>query len=312
MGKPQSNFKMASVWQITILSYPGKTFLFGLVMERGTWTSKGSSFTPRNIFAIASSYFRKTLSYGSVRAEWGGKSHITQTDNKGVFYLKTDHPYAVGQDFNLFLDEKPLPYNKNLLNTYFFHKNNNLVISDIDDTILVSHTRKKLKRLMTTLFNTYAKRKPVMSTVRLFDALGRSQYDFFYVSRSEFNLFPLLSNFLKHHDLPKGPLFLTPFISFKELVRNEKDPDFKIKTINLLLDHSPHQNVVLIGDDSQHDLEVYAEISKIHGNRIKRVYIRQTDPNIDRRRSNTWDYLKKNTEIMLYYNDTANLNTFNT
>ena len=163
---------------------------------------------------------------------------------------------------------------------------------------------------MTTLFKTYMERKPVTSTSKIFDALGEG-HDIVYVSRSEYNLFPLLSNFMKHHEIPRGPLFLTPFISFRELLRNRKDPDFKIKTINLLLEHSNHRQIVLVGDDTQHDLEVYAEIARIHGPRIRKIFIRQTDLRKDRRHSSEWKELDHYVNNMVYFNDATDLTMVN-
>lgn len=159
---------------------------------------------------------------------------------------------------------------------------------------------------MTTLFKTYMERKPVTSTSKIFKALG-DKNDLVYVSRSEYNLFPLLSNFMRHHDIPRGPLFLTPFISLRELIRNRKDPDFKIKTINLLLDHSNYDQIVLVGDDTQHDLHVYAEIARTYGARIRKIFIRQTDLKKDKRQSSEWQELDHYVKNMMYFNDTTDL-----
>ena len=297
---------MASVWQLTLLIYPGKTSLSGVILDRGTSTSTASARTLRNAFAIASSYFRKTRSGSSLRAEWGGSSYTTQTDNRGSFYIEAELPLNQDDDLKLFLDDKPLPFDPEVRNIYEVGDKNDLIISDIDDTVLISHTNQRLKSVITTVFRTYTQRKPVQSTSKIFEAIGR-QSDYFFVSRSEYNLFPLLANFMKHNELPRGPLFLTPFISFGELIQNKKDPEFKIKTINSLLDHAAHENIYLFGDDTQHDLHVYAEVAKIHGDRIKRIFIRQTEPGTDRRESSVWEELNENSEKINYYNEHSDL-----
>lgn len=298
--------KMASVWQLTILAYPDRTFLYGVVLNQGTSTSKGSSSTASNFWAIASSYFRKTHMKSTLRAEWGGSSFTTRIDQRGSFSLNTELPLNEKHKLRLFLDGTPLPVESEVMNCYSLGNNSNLIISDIDDTVLVSHTNQRLKSVMTTLFRTYIERKPVESTSKIFGAV-QAKSDYFFVSRSEYNLFPLLSNFMKHNELPAGPLFLTPFISFGELLWNDKDPEFKVRTINLLLDHASHERIFLFGDDTQYDLQVYAEVAKMHGDRIKRIFIRQAEPGNDKRRSKTWNDLYANYERVTYYNDESDI-----
>ncbi len=297
---------MSSVWQLTILIYPDKTLLSGVILDRGTSTSKGTDSTRRSAWAIASSYFRKTRTGSDLRAEWGESSFTTQTDDRGSFLIETDLPITRNHKLRLYLDGTPLPYETEALHFYEVGNTDNLILSDIDDTVLVSHTNRRLKSVLTTLFRTYTERKPVQSTSKIF-AEVKNRNDYFFVSRSEYNLFPLLSNFMKHNELPSGPLFLTPFISFGELIRNQKDPEFKVKTINSLLDHAAHKNIFLFGDDTQFDLQVYDEVARIHGDRIKRIFIRQTEPGVDRRHSSTWDSLNENYERVIYYNDQTDL-----
>lgn len=300
---------MASIWQLTTIVYPKSTLLFGVVLDRDTGTSKGTSSSFKSALAIASSYFRKTGAGVNLTVKWGEVRLTTETDAKGKFFLESNHTFDKRDSLDISVEGRPLIFDKNVLNIHFIREIGDLVISDIDDTVLVSHTNKRWKRLFTTMFRSYVRRKPVEKTSRIFDSLGRKQNDHVYVSRSEYNLFPLLSNFFKHHRLPPGPLFLTPFLTFGELLSNKKDPDFKIKTIHFLLDKSSHQKVVLIGDDTQHDLQVYAEIARAHGSRIRKIFIRQTDTRIDKRDSSAWRKLGDKVENMIYYNDETDLAT---
>ena len=299
---------MASIWQLTVIAFPRKTIVLGVVLNRNTSTSKGSSSFVKSALAIASSYFRETCGIAKLKISMGDQQLTTETDRRGSFFFETDHAFDESHNLELSFKGKPLLFEPDHVNIHRLRETGTLVISDIDDTVLVSYTNKTLKRLITTLFRSYTRRKPVDETCQIFDTLGRHQNDHVYVSRSEYNLFPMLSNFIKHHDLPSGPLLLTPFLSLWELVRNKKDTDFKVKTINFLLDHSNHERVVLIGDDTQHDLQVYAKIAKTYGSRIHKIFIRQTDPGVDKRESPGWSQLVENIENMVYYNDETNLN----
>lgn len=302
---------MASVWQLTLVVFPRRTLFLGVVLDRTTSTSKGTSSYIKSALSIIRSYFKKPDGGMKLTISMGDQRLTTKTDRSGSFLLEIDQPYDESQKLEIHAKGRPVFCEESNMNVYFMRETGTLVISDIDDTILVSNTNKKLKRIVTTLFRPYTRRKPVHETSVIFEALGGNQNDHVYVSRSEYNLFPMLSNFIKHNELPRGPLMLTPFLSLKELIQNNKDPEFKIKTIHLLLEHSSHEKVVLIGDDTQHDLHVYAEIAKVHGSRIKRIFIRQTDSEIDKRQSSAWSQLGDRIDNMVYYNHQTELKSMN-
>jgi len=297
---------MASIWQLTIIVFSKKTIVLGVVLKGSNKVLKRSSSKIANAACIAKSYFKTPCPGAQIELKWGKVNLKAETDSHGFFSLTSEVPFDVNQNLKLLLDANPLPIKKETLNLYEVGKNDELIISDIDDTVVVSHTNRRLKSILTTLFKTSMERQPVTSTSKLFDALG-DKHDIVYVSRSEYNLFPVLSNFMKHHHIPRGPLLLTPFLTLTELIRNRKDPDFKIKTIHLLLEHSNHKQIVLVGDDTQHDLHVYAEIAKSFGDRIRRIFIRQTDPRKDRRFSKEWKQLDHFVDNMVYFEDSTDL-----
>lgn len=297
---------MASIWQLTVIVFPQKTIVLGVILDGSNKGPGHPAAKLSSAIKIARSYFTRACKGARIQVEWADINRSAETDSHGFFALTAEHPFSRDQKLKILLNGEPLNYEKEVLNVYKVRDNHNLIISDIDDTVVVSHTNKRFKSIMTTLFKTYMERKPVTSTSKIFKALG-DKNDLVYVSRSEYNLFPLLSNFMRHHDIPRGPLFLTPFISLRELIRNRKDPDFKIKTINLLLDHSNYDQIVLVGDDTQHDLHVYAEIARTYGARIRKIFIRQTDLKKDKRQSSEWQELDHYVKNMMYFNDTTDL-----
>lgn len=302
--------KMASIWQLTAIVFPSKTIILGVILDGANSAPGIPSTKLSSATEIAKSYFKSPRSREHVSVNWEGIEQSAETDGHGFFSLIAEHPFRKNMDLEILLNGKPLIYEKESLHIYEVRENHNLIISDIDDTVVVSHTNKRMKSIMNTLFKTYMERQPVTSTSKIFEALGDGN-DIVYVSRSEYNLFPLLSNFMRHHDIPRGPLFLTPFISFGELLRNRKDPDFKIKTINLLLEHSNHQQIVLVGDDTQHDLQVYTEIARMHEARIRKIFIRQTNLRKDRRHSSEWKKLDHYVNNMVYFNDATDFTSLN-
>ena len=162
------------------------------------------------------------------------------------------------------------------------------IISDIDDTFLISHSNSFFKKLYVMLSKNIHKRKIFDDVVEHYKELSRSGQDserasnsFFYVSSSEWNLYEFITEFAKMHDLPKAVIKLkkikTGISDFLSSGRGSHDHKFeKIKDI---ISFYPNITYVLLGDDSQKDADIYERICKIFPKRLKAVYIRQTGKN---------------------------------
>jgi len=165
------------------------------------------------------------------------------------------------------------------------HKGNLGIISDIDDTFLVSHTLNPLKKLYVLLFKNVNKRKIYEDVVTHYQALstaGRENKEefnaFFYVSSSEWNLYRFITKFTEIHKLPKAVLLLkdikTSLTDF--FFTGSGNHNHKFDKIKHILEFYPNLEYVLLGDDSQHDPFLYEAICKIFPVTVKAVYIRQT------------------------------------
>lgn len=159
------------------------------------------------------------------------------------------------------------------------------VISDIDDTFLVSHSGNFLKKLYVMLLKNINKRMVFEDVVPHYQALSRAGQEnetasnsFFYVSSSEWNLYEFIDSFVRLHKLPKAVIKLkkikTGISDFLFTGRGSHDHKFeKIKDIIMFY---PKLEYVLLGDDSQKDPYLYERIVKIFPQNIKAIYIRQT------------------------------------
>lgn len=160
------------------------------------------------------------------------------------------------------------------------------IISDIDDTFIVSYTRNPIQKIYNLLLKNATKRKIFEDVVLHYQALsaaGREndgeQNTFFYVSSSEWNLYRLIVKFTEIHQLPKAVLLLKDiktsltqfFWSLKPNSHNHK-----FEKIKHILEFYPQLQYVLLGDDSQEDVFLYESISKIFPLSVKAIYIRQT------------------------------------
>ncbi len=177
------------------------------------------------------------------------------------------------------------------------------VISDIDDTFLVSHSGNFFKKLYVMLLKNINKRKIFKDVVPHYQALSRAGQEndsvsnsFFYVSSSEWNLYEFIDSFVRLHELPKAVIKLkkikTGISDFLFTGRGSHDHKFeKIKDIIMFY---PKLEYVLLGDDSQKDPYLYERIVKVFPQNIKAIYIRQTS----RRKKQQVETVLKNIESM--------------
>lgn len=154
------------------------------------------------------------------------------------------------------------------------------IISDIDDTILVSHATQKLMKLKLMFFNNAHTRMPFEGVSGFYSALqkgtGSTYNPIFYVSNSEWNLYDLLHEFIDFHRIPKGPLLLREMAIrvLRPWKLREVNRHHKIEIIQNLLDTYPQISFILIGDSGQRDPVIYSSITKHNPGRIKAIYIR--------------------------------------
>jgi phosphatidate phosphatase APP1 len=157
-------------------------------------------------------------------------------------------------------------------------------ISDIDDTFLISHTRNPFKKIYVLLFKNVNNRKiykDVVSHYQVLQSAGRADRNkenaFFYVSSSEWNLYGLITQFARIHELPKAVLLLKNIkTSLAQLFFTGREShNHKFDKIKHILEFYPDLKYVLLGDDSQQDPKLYEAICKLFPLHIKAVYIRQ-------------------------------------
>ena len=153
------------------------------------------------------------------------------------------------------------------------------VISDIDDTIIVSHATSFLQMARLTLLNNARQRVPFTGAASFYRALhagakGRAANPIFYLSSSPHNLYDLLTDFIEIHGFPAGPLLLRDYGLDRSLWRTFEHGGHKSAHIDELLAFYPGLPFILIGDSGQQDPEIYAQAVERWPGRICAVYIR--------------------------------------
>ncbi|WP_318308287.1 App1 family protein [Flagellimonas crocea] len=160
------------------------------------------------------------------------------------------------------------------------------IISDIDDTFLISHSSNFFKKLYVMLTQNVDKRKIFDDVPAHYQALSlagqkdkKSFNSFFYVSSSEWNLYSFIVAIANKYQLPKA------VIKLKKIKTGLGDffftgagsHDHKFEKVKEIISFYPELNYVLLGDDSQRDAYLYERICKVFPKNIAAIYIRQTN-----------------------------------
>jgi len=152
------------------------------------------------------------------------------------------------------------------------------IISDFDDTLIISNVTNKIKLGINTMFKNYQQRKIVPGMVERFNKIlaqnpKNSPNALFVLSGSPQQLFKPINSFLNYYNFPKRVLIL------KKAHGDNKDPltdqfAYKTQKIKRLIKLYPNIKWVMFGDSGEKDLEVYRFIKSKYPNKIKEYYIR--------------------------------------
>lgn len=158
------------------------------------------------------------------------------------------------------------------------------IISDIDDTILISDAAHLLRAARRLLLGNAQTRLPFPGVADLYRALQQgapigpdapqaTDNPIFYVSSSPWNLYDLLSDFMALNRIPAGPLFLRDY-GLRADAGAGGHHSHKLAAVDEILALWPALPFVLLGDSGQQDPEIYTEVVRRHGDRIRAIYIR--------------------------------------
>ncbi len=159
------------------------------------------------------------------------------------------------------------------------------IISDVDDTILVSHVLQKRKLLGNSLSVPPNRREAVPGMAALYRTLlqrhapGADGVPVFYVSASPRQLTDNLRAFLALNEFPTGVLQLKEMGGdFGESLNDQQS--YKRRRLEAVFEAFPQVRFMLFGDDGESDPEIFREMQGKYPRQISRVWIRRvhTDP----------------------------------
>lgn len=189
------------------------------------------------------------------------------------------------------------------------------VISDMDDTVLQSNVASFLRAARLVLLENAHTRMPFHGVGAFYRALQAGTRltgpnPIFYVSKSPWNLYDVIVQFLERQDIPLGPVLLRdwdlvpeqwarpgtarPASGTERGVAAERvtragvrggaptSKAFKTREIEEIFQTYPSLPFILVGDTTQKDPEIYREIIRAFPGRVLAVYIRNVAATADR------------------------------
>ncbi|HEY4226291.1 MAG TPA: phosphatase domain-containing protein [Pseudolysinimonas sp.] len=153
------------------------------------------------------------------------------------------------------------------------------VLSDVDDTVMVTALPRPLLAAWNTFVLDEHARRPVAGMAVLYSRLRQEHpgSPVIYLSTGAWNVAPTLTRFLERNVYPRGALLLTDWGPTRERWFRS-GPEHKRASLARLAQEFPAVRWLLIGDDGQHDEQLYAEFAAAHPQNVAAVAIRRLTP----------------------------------
>jgi hypothetical protein len=147
------------------------------------------------------------------------------------------------------------------------------VISDIDDTVKVTHVGDRRRMMALTFLEAY---EPVEGMAARYQGWCRSGAVFHYVSSSPWTLYEPIADFLAGAGFPEATYTLKNVGLKDRSIRHflSKATKTKPPAIAALLDAFPRRRFVLVGDNVERDPEIYAGLARAHPGQVAAILIR--------------------------------------
>ena len=264
--------------------------IYGHVFKNKTATRrKYSTNALLNSIHLMRLFFVKPLAGANVQLQWRNQVVTTTSQEDGFFTFDWEsdeevsagwHPVTVNV-----LDEQQNSIVSSEGKVFVPHITQYGFISDIDDTVLISHSATIGKRLRVLFSKNPRTRKAFANVVRFYEMLAIAHTTlqvpnpFFYVSSSEWNLYDDLDEFFKFNGLPKGIFLLSQLKRWFELLKTGKTKhEGKLLRVVRILKAFPNQQFILLGDNTQSDPGIYSSLAEKYEGKIFAVYIRNIHP----------------------------------
>jgi len=214
------------------------------------------------------------IAYAKVTIEINGQYHQVRADRNGVVDTVIDAELPPGWATVTLHVAGAESRNQDVL--IVSESTTNAIICDVDDTVWVT----ALPRLFTAAWNSFVldehARRPVAGMPVMLSRLSNMHKGtpIFYVSTGPWNVAQTLTRFMTRNLFPLGPMLLTAWGPTEDRWFRS-GMAHKVNALTRLAADFPQVTWTLVGDDGQHDPELYTYFAHQQPERVAAIAIRQ-------------------------------------
>lgn len=249
----------------------------------------------QNLLAMYKRFASDAIPGVKVQGTFRGKIVVAETDEKGFFAMRFDLDELIPegdpwQNVELELLDEVIEDQGDIRAigevVVMQRESEYGIISDVDDTVLISHATNTYKKVRLMVIKNARTRLPFEGVAAFYHwlQLGMKPECFnpiFFVSSSEWNLYDLLIEFAEVNNIPKAPFLLRTLEEdwWKFWKSGGGSHNHKLDKIDRIMEAFEGMKFILIGDSGQHDTELYSRAVEQHPGRILAIYIRDVSKN---------------------------------
>ncbi|ALV44245.1 ACP synthase [Arthrobacter alpinus] len=258
----------------TVVAYRGYgTTKWVRVLARVVLTGKSGGATSGTVRGWQS-FTSVPIRYSHVDVEIDGVTHSVQADSGGLVDVVLEASLPPGWHTIILRSASAAPAQAHI--QILEPEATFGIVSDIDDTVMVTALPRPLLALWNTLVLSERARTPTPGMAVLLDRVVAQHpgAPVLYLSTGAWNVAPALARFLARNLYPDGVLLLTDWgPTRRHWFRSGRE--HKLGNLKRLAQEFPGVRWLLVGDDGQHDPEIYAEFVRTHAEKTAAVAIRQ-------------------------------------
>jgi len=247
---------------------------------------RGAETMGRDLVDIGRRIVRRGLGRVELTVRFAGSEQRVETDRDGYFHarIRPAEPPPGDRDWHevdLHLQWKDRSIAETGLVFIPADSARFVVISDIDDTVMLTGVANTFKMLYRLFVQGAESRTAFPGVAALYRALhdgpdGDEKNPMLYVSRGPWSIYEMLDRFFNLHRIPVGPiLFLREWGITLKRPLPRRATDHKIEIVREMVERYDHLPFILIGDSGQHDPEIYSQVVHEYPGRVLAVYIRE-------------------------------------
>lgn len=225
-----------------------------------------------SLYYTALRAWTREVSDVKITVSYGQKQYKLKSDHEGYFELLTKVGETDSKNSQLDILCNEYSQSIDLDITYVLKPIKTVIVSDIDDTIMVTGVTSffKLKLLWNTLFLNPFRRIPIENASNYFQFLSTNDSQFIYLSNSPWNLFHYLKSFLSHNNFPEGFIILRD-MGWQLIKSRSIENRNKFIEIEKLIQIFSSSSFILIGDTGEKDFFIYQALQKKYPNKVAKI-----------------------------------------